>query len=289
MDAAKASPVRRVVRWNAEISHAAQVRVTEEEHVRNAIAAGDVQVHFQPIVDTEARRVDGLEALVRLPGAGAQVEAERIIAATRELGLTPSLAKLVCDRAFSEGALLRKYFPTASVSVNVSREFMASGRAMDVVIASAKAAGLSPGEVTLELTEEVAAGVSSSVLVSELRRGAEWGLAVVIDDFGRGETALSTLRGLPLSGIKLDRSLVPPDGDEDGWRFVEGIVSLLRTLARQVVAEGVESLTQSRRLRDIGVAMQQGFLFGEPQPAAFWTLHAAQPLAGLSLSDESAL
>lgn len=289
LEAAKVNPLRRVVKWNAEISRAARTRVAEEEQVRQAIGAGDVAVYFQPLVDTSRHQVEGLEALVRLPGPGARVGAERIITASQDLGLTPSLAQLVCDRAFSDGVLLHEHYPSATVGVNVSREFMASGRAIDIVIASATTAGLAPSEVVVELTEEVAAGVSPSVLVAELRRAVDWGLAVLIDDFGRGETALSTLRGLPLTGIKLDRSLVPTEDDADGWRFIEAIVVLLRTLARTVVVEGVETVTQSRRLREAGVSIQQGYLFGEPQPATFWMSHADLPLHGLATSDQRAL
>jgi diguanylate cyclase (GGDEF)-like protein len=271
--AAKRSSWRTVVPWTAEISRAANTRVAEEEAVRRAIAAGEVAVHFQPLVNVDGRFVQAVEALVRLSGRGAAVSADRIVDASHELGLMPNLARMVCDRAFREGLQLRSTFPDVHIGINISREFMGTGLAIETVAAAAETAGLDPRDVVLELTEEVAIGVSASLLMSELRRGAELGLSIVIDDFGRGETALSMLRSLPLSGIKLDRSLLPAASDEQGWKFVEGTVSLLRTLAPEIVAEGVESEVQSERLRQLGVVLQQGYLFGAPRPVGYWLKH----------------
>ncbi|MGX7679462.1 EAL domain-containing protein [Jatrophihabitans sp. DSM 45814] len=271
--AAKRSSWRTVVRWTPEISRAASERVDEEERVRRAVVAGEIEVYFQPLIDVERGVVQSAEALLRLGGPGAGLDAERIIEASHVLGLTPRLAKMFCQRAFADGRKLRGVFGGASISVNISREFMGTGLAIGTVAEAAAEAGLEPADIVLELTEEVAVGVSSAVLMAELRRGAELGLAIVIDDFGRGETALSMLRSLPLAAIKLDRSLLPTDGDAKGWEFVQGTASLLRTLAPRLVAEGVETVTQSRRLLEMGISIQQGYLFGRAMPTAYWLDH----------------
>lgn len=125
----------------------------------------------------------------------------------------------------------------------------------------------------MELTEDVAAGLTAELLVTEMRRGAELGLRMVIDDFGRGETSLALLRTLPLSAIKLDRSLLPVDDDPRAWNFLEGAASLLRNLTDDLVVEGVETAFQSRRLREIGIELQQGYLFGHPKSSGYWLAH----------------
>jgi diguanylate cyclase (GGDEF)-like protein len=267
---AKRSVLRTVVEWTPEISRTAQERVAEEETVRTAIAGGDVNVHFQPLIDVATSEVFGMESLVRLRGPGSGISAERIVDASHQLGLMSTLAKTCFQQAFRDGLRLRSKFASLMVGVNISREFMGTGLAIDSVIEAAAAAGLPCSNIVVELTEEVAVGVSAADLVAELRYAADLGLTVVIDDFGRGETALSLLRMLPLGGIKLDKSLIPAGGDDAGWSFVEGTVSLLRTLAPRLVAEGVETELQSRRLHDIGVSIQQGFLFGRPELVGHW-------------------
>jgi diguanylate cyclase (GGDEF)-like protein len=270
LEVAKRSATERVIVWNEQIARATSARIAEEESVRKAISAGEITVFFQPLVDVERGAVAGMEALVRLRGSGSGISAERIIAASQQLGLTLELTEQVCARAFAGARELRQVYPDMHVAINISREVMSTGHAIDTVRSAAARAGLPLSAIWIELTEELAVGVSSATLLPELRRGAAMGLAIVIDDFGRGETALSLLRTLPLSGIKLDRSLVPSDNDGRGWRFVEGTASLLRTLAPQLVAEGVETPVQSHRLHQIGVHIQQGYLFGEPQPKEFW-------------------
>lgn len=267
---------RAVVSWTPAIARAAARVAAVEEAVQQAVAAGLEAVSFQPIVDLAGARVSGVEALVRMGGAASAVPTDEILAASHKLGLTPNLAGRVYDLAFSEGLQLREVFPECLIGVNVSREFLSTGLAIDTVLRSARRAGVALEQVVVELTEDRAVGLSSEVLTSELRRGAEAGMQMVIDDFGRGETSLSLLRSLPLAGIKLDRSLLPADDDAGGWDFLEATVALLRRLTGRIIAEGVENLAQSQRLRGLGIDRQQGYFFGQPETSAHW-LRAGPP------------
>lgn len=267
---------RDVVGWTPAISRAADERVELEESVRRAVAAREVTMLFQPLVNVVQARVDSFEALVRLTGAGEHIGAESIITASQQLGLTAYFAEMLFDLAFAGGRQLQTAYPGAAIAVNVSREFIGIGSAIDAVAGSAANTGLALESVIIEVTEELAGGVSGAELQAQLRYAVSLGMQVMVDDFGRGETSLSLLRSLPLAGIKLDRSLLPTDDDEDGWRFVAATVALLRTLTSKLIVEGVETPVQSRRLRDIGVHVQQGFLFGRPRPHGDW-LSSARP------------
>ena len=261
---------RTVVRWTGEIAEQAASSAAAEEAVQQAVTAGAEAVLFQPVVDVAAGRVTAVEALVRLGGPAAQLPTERVLAASHKLGLTPDLASRVYTLAFTEGLRLRSVFPGCLIHVNVSREFLSTGLAVDTVLASAAAAGIALDQVVIELTEEVATELPPAQLFAELGRAAELGLQLAVDDFGRGETSLALLRRLPFTSIKLDRSLLPTQPDERGWGFVEGVVSLLTRLTGRIVAEGVETPAQSRRLRELGVHVQQGYLFAEPRDLAHW-------------------
>nr|MDQ2956582.1 EAL domain-containing protein [Actinomycetota bacterium] len=270
---AKRQAWRTIVPWTAEISQDAVEAAAAEEAVQQAVAAHQEAVRFQPVLNLAERRVSGIEALVRMGGPAANLPIDRILDASHKLGLTPQLAARVYDLAFTEGLLLREVFPGCLLGVNVSREFLSTGLAIDIVIGSAQRAGVPLDQVVVELTEDVAAGLSTELLSSELHRGRELGMHMVIDDFGRGETSLSLLRKLPLSGIKLDRSLLPQDDDDRAWDFVEGTVSLLASLTDRIIAEGIETELQSNRLRAIGVDLQQGYFFGRPETSGYWLEH----------------
>ena len=123
--------------------------------------------------------------------------------------------------------------------------------------------------MVIELTEEVATELPSELLFTGSAEPPST-VQLAIDDFGRGETSLALLRKLPLTSIKLDRSLLPTHPDERGWEFVEGVVSLLSKLTGRIIAEGVETPEQSRRLRQLGIDAQQGYLFAEPRDMAYW-------------------
>ncbi|HEX2903059.1 MAG TPA: bifunctional diguanylate cyclase/phosphodiesterase [Jatrophihabitans sp.] len=268
---AKREAWRSVVPWTRELAVVAARAARDEEAVHQAVLAGAQAVYFQPIVDLRSRRVSGVEGLVRLGGAAADVPAGQILQASHRLGLTPLLAERVYDLAFTDGMRLREVFPGCQLGINVSREFLATGLAIDTVLASAQHCGVDSSQIALELTEDAAAGLSSERLLSELDKGAAAGLHIVIDDFGQGETSLSLLRTLPLSAIKLDRSLLPADAaDERGWDFVAGVIALLSRICGRLVAEGIETPEQAVRLLRLGVHLQQGYLFGAPQPADHW-------------------
>ncbi|MEO6703544.1 MAG: GGDEF domain-containing phosphodiesterase [Jatrophihabitantaceae bacterium] len=273
LSVAKRDAWRTVVSWTQEIASDAGQAAAEEESVLQAVAARQEAVRFQPIVNLADRRVSGVEALVRMAGPAAELPTERILAASHKLGLTPELAERVYDLAFTEGLALREVFPGCLLGINVSREFLSTRLAIDTVLGSARKAGVPLDQVVVELTEDVAAGLSTDLLASELRRGAELGMQMVIDDFGRGETSLSLLRKLPLSGIKLDRSLLPLDDDDRAWDFVAASVHLLNQLTDRIVAEGIETELQSRRMRALGIDIQQGYLFGQPETSQHWLRH----------------
>jgi diguanylate cyclase len=267
---AKRHAWRSVVRWSDELADQTARAAAAEEAVQQAISAGAETVLFQPVVDLQAGRVSNLEALVRLGGPAAQLPTDLILAASHRLGLTPEFAERVYDLAFANGLQLRSVFPGCLFNINVSREFLSTGLAIDTVLAAGRRFGIPLPEIVLELTEEVASELPSELLFAELGRAAEHGLQLSIDDFGRGETSLSLLRRLPLTSIKLDRSLLPVQPDEHGWEFVEGVVSLLSKLTGRIIAEGVETPEQSRRLCDLGVYVQQGYLLAEPRNTAYW-------------------
>jgi diguanylate cyclase (GGDEF)-like protein len=271
--AAKHDPSVRVQEWNPEISETVARRTTSERLLTAAFDEDRVGAHFQPLVNLDLRRVVGFEALLRVTGDEDSLPPLIVLETARRLGLADLLARRVAHSAFTEGKALLDRYPHSAIAVNLSREYLASGTAIEAMVSIADESGIPFDRITFELTEELAEGIPHAVLKAQVKRTRELGIGLMIDDFGRGETSLSLLRELRPSGIKLDRSLVPSEDDREGWRFVEGAIAMLATLSENLIVEGIERPSQSRRMHDLGLAIQQGWLFGRAEPAHHWLSH----------------
>jgi EAL domain-containing protein (putative c-di-GMP-specific phosphodiesterase class I) len=134
-----------------------------------------------------------------------------------------------------------------------------------------------PSWITLELTESTLMQ-NSSAYVERLHAFRALGVQIAIDDFGTGYSSLAYLEHFPVTHIKIDRSFVTPlDDPSRGAGVVEAIVEIGRALGLTVVAEGIETPTELRRLQALGCTLGQGYLFARPlEPDAMADLVARQ-------------
>jgi EAL domain-containing protein (putative c-di-GMP-specific phosphodiesterase class I) len=154
------------------------------------------------------------------------------------------------------------------LSVNVSTRQVHEPDFIDDVRRVLSTTGLRPGSLTLEITESLLHG-DREHLVDQLEGLKTLGVRIAVDDFGTGYSSLSHLRHLPLDILKIDRSFVDGiDHDPGKAKLVRGIVNLADSLLLDVVAEGIEHPEQAEQLREMRLALGQGFLFHPPLPAA---------------------
>jgi EAL domain-containing protein (putative c-di-GMP-specific phosphodiesterase class I) len=127
--------------------------------------------------------------------------------------------------------------------------------------------GLSPGQLTLEVTESVLMDCDGDAMgmLTELR---DMGITLSIDDFGTGHSSLAYLSQLPIDQLKVDRSFIAKIGEgDDKGEIVRAIMSLGRALSKKVLAEGIENPRQLTILQDLGCEFGQGFLLSPPVDA----------------------
>ncbi|MFP5462449.1 MAG: EAL domain-containing protein [Gammaproteobacteria bacterium] len=235
-----------------------------------ALQRGDIDLHYQPILDVADRRVVGFEALLRWrhPVRGLLppdsflpvVEQNNLI---RELGLW-SLRRALDDRV----ALGLDRHEDAAVSVNVSARHFAEGDFLSMVNGLLAERGFPARLLRLELTESafIEHPERTAALIAELRR---IGVQVIIDNFGTGYAALSYLKDLPVDGIKIDQTFVRNlPADRGNAAIVEAITTLAARLGVQALAEGVETAAELRALRKLDCQQMQGTLISEPLPLA---------------------
>ncbi len=272
-----------------EAMHARAVaQLKLETDLRRALARNEFRVQYQPIIELSSGMITGFEALVRWehPERGLVPPGE-FIPIAEETGLVIPIGRFVLEAACRQtAAWQRKYsaYRDLSISVNLSvRHFQRPdlvGQIMEVL----QAAGLPPRSLRVEITESVLMD-DPETNKETIRALRERGVQVQIDDFGTGYSSLSYLKRFSVDTLKIDRSFI--SGGET-WDIVQTIVSLARDLGVDVIAEGVETEEQSRRLRALQCHRAQGYLFREPVDAETAEhLLAAQWRSRTSLAERS--
>ena len=157
--------------------------------------------------------------------------------------------------------------PLGRVAVNISMHQLARVDFVASVLAQLQASGVNPAQLELEITESAAMENLEFVLAS-LQHLAEAGVTLAMDDFGTGYSSLSYLQKLPFHIIKIDMSFVRRLGTPEGDELVHGMMTLIRNLKRDMVAEGIETLEQLEWLRAEGCTEGQGYYLSKPLSVA---------------------
>ncbi|MEU2349896.1 bifunctional diguanylate cyclase/phosphodiesterase [Modestobacter sp. NPDC049651] len=253
-----------------------------------ALTAGEIEVHYQPIVTVPGGAVTGVEALARWTHAGrGPVPPTEFVPVAEQGGLVHALGEHVLRTACAELAGVRsRTGAQLTVGVNVSgRELNDPGYPQRVRAVLAET-GFPAGHLVLEVTESLLDGESPSA-VAALHAVRALGVNVSIDDFGTGWSSLSRLDTLPADILKLDRSFIATLTDSPRRaQMLRDLVTMCRGLGLDVVAEGVETGEQAAAVRDVGCEFAQGWLYGRavPLPALLAGPALAQPLAGAARS-----
>jgi diguanylate cyclase (GGDEF)-like protein len=257
-----------VALFDGEMRERTVARVDVERELRAAIAAGQFVLHYQPIVDTAAGTVLGVEALVRWqhPRRGL-LEPSEFIPLAEQTGLIVDLGTWVLDEACRQMAEWDRdgVRPAGRMAVNVSARQLAHTDLPELVARTLERHGLSGDALTLEVSES--AVMTSGVPGQVIDRLKELGAQLSVDDFGTGYSSLSYLHRLPVDTLKIDRSFVENLGrDESAEVITSAILQLSHALELAVVAEGVETIDQMQELIGLGCHSMQGFFFSAPLP-----------------------
>jgi diguanylate cyclase (GGDEF)-like protein len=235
------------------------------EEARAGLNAGQFTLHYQPIMDMIERRVLGHEALLRwdhpqhgmiTPALFGDILQDRKIAAmVQDHVLTMALR----DLSAHGDRLLR-------LSINCTAAQLDGRHAARRMLRQIEAAGVSPDRLWVEVTEDIVLGRTVEPIVEALTMLSAAGVGVGLDDFGTGYASLIHLKQLPFDTLKIDRSFVLGllDEDHDNEEIVRAIIGLGHGLRKKVVAEGIETEAQYRRLVELGCQMGQGYLLGRP-------------------------
>ncbi|MFY3386553.1 putative bifunctional diguanylate cyclase/phosphodiesterase [Paracidovorax sp. MALMAid1276] len=239
-----------------------------QSDLRQAIERGELQLHYQPKIDSTRGQISGVEALLRWnhPRHG-MVSPLVFIGLAERFGLINKLGNWVINEACRQTAEWGRNGMRMRVAINLSVHQLRESGLPDRIEQALRFHGLDASQLLCEITESVA--MEDIRATQRTFDGlARIGVFLSIDDFGTGYSSLNYLRQLPAQQLKIDRSFVNDlEESEDARAVVSAVVSLAHALGLKVVAEGVETEGQ----RDILLAMDcdelQGFFFARPMPA----------------------
>jgi EAL domain-containing protein (putative c-di-GMP-specific phosphodiesterase class I) len=250
--------------FDQEMNGSVTRRHSLEQDLRKAVQNAEMDICYQPLVDTRTGRLHGVEALIRWnhPRYG-RLSPEEFIPIAEESGLIVEIDRETLRQACVHISELRRtWHPDLKLSVNLSPIMVEQTDFVDEILQTLESTGFPASCLELEITERL--------LLSEHHECAEKlialttrGVTLAIDDFGTGFSSLSYLQKFPISTLKIDRSFVHQlQNSSDDACIVNAIVSMAHGLQMNIVAEGVEHETQLTYLRSLGCNIAQGFLFG---------------------------
>ncbi len=241
-------------------------KIKYEKQMREGLALGEFEVHYQPIISLARREISGFEALLRWKNKKRMVPPNEFIPFAEETGLIIeqgqfALIKAISDhRQFCNLAKNEELF----MSVNLSGKQVSSNQEVETIKKIINSGEIKPQQLKLEVTETFMLDnfVQGKKVLNNLKN---IGATIAIDDFGTGYSSLSYLLELPLDTLKIDRAFINNiEEDKRSFQIVETIMSLSNTLDLDVVAEGIETEKQMSILTNLGCDFCQGFHISKP-------------------------
>lgn len=221
------------------------------------IARQAIHVHFQPQIEVTTGCVHGVEALARW---GVERDAGRLFARASASGLMERLSRLMQRKALRAAGTWEGPLKGLNLSINLLPQDICRVGYESWLLEEVEEAGVDPGRVTLELTENALLDDDASV-ARKLSMLREAGFRIAVDDFGTGYASLAYLIRLPLDVVKIDRVLVANIVAGERDRIVmQAVIRLAHDLGLKVLVEGVEDAAQLDLLAEWGCDHYQGFL-----------------------------
>lgn len=239
-----------------------------EKKLKDAVLNKQFMLYYQPQYDIKGGGLRGVEALIRWKDdSGRMISPAEFIPIAEKTGSIITIGYWVISEAMRTYAQWRnKYNRPIIMSINISAiqykrpDFVAN------IISLLEQYQIEPNEIELEITESVLIEDFNEV-VTKMRMLRDYGIRVSLDDFGTGFSSLSYLKGLPIDTLKIDKSFIDTLITDDSTRIItESIISMVKRLGFETVAEGVETEEQYEYLKNIQCDNIQGFYLGKPMP-----------------------
>jgi len=254
--------------YSPDLSQTTIERIDIERSLRKALKNDEFLLHYQPQIDLETDRIVGVEALLRWHrNHNEMIAPDRFIGIAEDSGSIVEIGEWVLQTAFNDAVRWNtgREHPIR-VAINLSSRQFIHHNLFASIKRLLKRTGCNPAWITLEITESLL--LNNSVHIRKTLKNLDnMGFSISLDDFGTGYSALSYLNQFPVSEIKIDQSFVQGMASNHDHRLlVQAIISMAKSLNKELIAEGVETATQAHYLLDYDCKVVQGYLFSKPRP-----------------------
>lgn len=263
--AAKAAGKDRFIVFEPEMHTAVQDHLLLEMDLRDALAADQYFVVYQPIFNLVGGETTGVEALLRWdhPVRGV-VGPDTFIPVLEDSGMIVDVGRWVLEEACHQGARWHDLGYRLDVSVNVSARQLETDQLLDDVRFALLSSGFHPGSLIIEITE-TAIMRDMAAAIPRLAALKSTGIRIAIDDFGTGYSSLAYLQQFPVDTLKIDRSFIASMASSpESAVLIHTLVQLGKTLGLETLAEGIEGTEQYVQLEREECDSGQGYLYAEP-------------------------
>ncbi|MFZ1171040.1 MAG: PAS-domain containing protein [Bradyrhizobium sp.] len=262
-----------------EMLEVVNTQQSAERELREAIALGQFELHYQPVVDIKTRELIGVETLVRWrhPVKGL-IAPDNFIPLAEATGLIAPLGEWILEKACADAA---NWPAHVKVAVNISAIQFKRGNLFELILAALVKTGLPPERLELEITETSLLENQEAHLTT-IRQLKNLGLSIALDDFGTGFSSINYLTIFPFDKIKIDKSFTKGILSRgDCKAVVASSLALAKGLGIITTVEGIETEEQLDYMRAAGVELAQGYLFGKPVPISEFGRASAPMLTAL--------
>lgn len=255
-------------------------RIEAEHILREALQNEDFKLVFQPQVDIHRYKVAGLEALIRMKHH--DMSPNIFIPIAEETGMIIPIGRWVAEEAIAQIAAWNKMGIQTTVAINFSGKQMKDKGFANFLVKTLEKYGVSSNQLEVEVTESIFIGnqYESIHFLNDLRTN---GISIALDDFGTGYSSLNYLTYLPINRVKLDRAIVERLLEAGRLRLMESMIALLHSIDAEVVAEGVETVSHCKKLKECNCDVLQGYYFSKPVDVeaveAFFAPHFKWPVS----------
>jgi diguanylate cyclase (GGDEF)-like protein/PAS domain S-box-containing protein len=251
-----------------ELTSMAHQRMEIERELRLALDTGEIVPFFQPVVDLESGRIIGAEALARWRKSdGRLISPADFIPVAEQTNLITDIDLSIMSQACHQA---RKWDESGldrlRISCNISARHFQRGNLPQEVQSILEESALSPGQLTLEVTETVYMENIDQVR-GTLEAIDRMGISIALDDFGTGYSSLSHVHTLSFDILKIDKSFIKNLPEHSALTLVRAMLGIAASLDISPLAEGIETKEQYQLLKSLGCKLGQGYLFSPPVPA----------------------
>lgn len=242
-------------------------KVLIESELKNSIIKNELNISYQPQIDTLSNEIIGLEALLRWNNSKlGNISPGEFIPIAESIGYIIEIGNWVLDEALKTACMWKeKGYKFNTISVNISPIQLKRSDFKDNLLNSCAKYSVPPSLLEIEITEGTLMEICKDK-IEVLNELMESGINIALDDFGTGYSSMNYLITLPVNTLKIDKSFIDNIENYKNKAVIESIVSLSKSLKYKIITEGVETRDQLDVLTDLGCNIIQGYYFSKPLP-----------------------